>query len=272
DADELHDVLLSQGALPISEGAPWNEYFEQLRLTGRAAVVNGPSIPSFWAATERWPLIRAIWPCARAEPVVLVPSGVRMEWSREEAVAYLVRGRLECTGPVTTVLLAETFGLDLLDIEAALALLESEGVVLRGRFTHPEDGQSTPTEWCDRRLLARIHRLTLEGLRRQIAPVPPEQFLRFLVRHQHAAPATRLRGQAGLATLLEQVEGFEAPAGHWEKYLLSSRLEAYSPGWLDGLTFFGQAAWGRIRPRGTSSEPAQEKEFNELQIPIGNGR
>jgi ATP-dependent Lhr-like helicase len=103
-------------------------------------------------------------------------------------------------------------------------------------------------EWCDRRLLARIHRLTLEGLRRQIAAVSPEQFVRFLTRHQHAWAASRLRGQAGVLALIEQLEGFEAPAGHWEKYLLPSRVELYSPNWLDGLTFFGQVVWGRLRP------------------------
>src|SRR5262249_34669997 len=130
------------------------------------------------------------------------------------------------------------------DVDIALATLENEGVVLRGRFS----GAGDELEWCERRLLARIHRLTLEGLRRQIAPVSPAQFMRFLVRHQHLHPQTKLRGQAGVLALLEQLEGFEAPAGHWEKYLLSARIEEYSSAWLDGLTFFGQAAWGRLRP------------------------
>src|SRR4029453_6194034 len=103
-------------------------------------------------------------------------------------------------------------------------------------------------EWCDRRLLARIHRLTLEGLRRQIEPVSVEQFMRVLVRYQHLQPETRLRGQSGLLRLIEQLEGFEAPAGHWEKYILPARLETYEAGWLDALTFMGQAAWGRLRP------------------------
>src|SRR5207237_278213 len=120
--------------------------------------------------------------------------------------------------------------------------LELQGVVLRGRFT-----RAAELEWCDRRLLARIHRLTLEGLRRQIAPVSPEQFVRFLVRHQHAHPDTRLLAQGGLLGLIEQLEGFEAPAGHWEKHLLPTRLESYDPKWLDNLTFCGQAAWGRLR-------------------------
>jgi ATP-dependent Lhr-like helicase len=118
--------------------------------------------------------------------------------------------------------------------------------VLRGRFTGEVD-----LEWCDRRLLARIHRLTLEGLRQQIAPVAPEQFVRFLIRHQHVAPHFKMSGQTGLLALIEQLEGFEVPAGHWERYLLPARLEAYNPEWLDGLTFFGQVVWGRVRPQGS---------------------
>lgn len=249
DPDELHDVLLSQGVLPVADGRPWENYFEQLRSAGRATTV-GTSGLSFWVATERWPLIRAVWENARAQLEVLVPAGVRRDWPREEAIAHIVRGRMECVGPTTVSSLARVFGLEPLDVEAALLALENQGVVLRGRFTPSESApsQGEELEWCDRRLLARIHRLTLEGLRRQIAPVPPEQFIRFLIRHQHVQPETRLRGQAGLLAILEQLEGFEGPAGHWEKFLLPARLESYSGNWLDGLTFFGQVAWGRLRP------------------------
>jgi ATP-dependent Lhr-like helicase len=126
--------------------------------------------------------------------------------------------------------------------------LENQGTVLRGRFAGAAD-----LEWCDRRLLARIHRFTLEGLRRQIAPVPPEQYVRFLLRHQHVHPATRLREQPGLLALVEQLEGFAAPAGHWERFLLPARMETYNAGWLDNLTFFGQALWGRLRPTATGT-------------------
>jgi ATP-dependent Lhr-like helicase len=140
-------------------------------------------------------------------------------------------------------------------------MLENQGSILRGRFTGEVE-----LEWCDRRLLARIHRLTLEGLRRQIAPVPPEQFIRFLVRHQHLYAETKLRAQAGLLTVIEQLEGFEAPAGHWEKYLLPARLESYSSGWLDALTFFGQAVWGRLLPIGNSkSEISSQKNPKQIQ-------
>jgi ATP-dependent Lhr-like helicase len=259
DADELHDVLLSLGALPVEEGRPWEHHFEQLRATGRATRVESGG-PILWAATERWPLVRAVWPEAQIKPEVSVPAGVRREWPRDEAIAYLVRGRIECAGPTTAGALARGLGLDESEIEVALVALEGQGTVLRGRFT----GQAE-VEWCDRRLLARIHRLTLEGLRRQIAPVPSEQFVRALVRHQHLHAQTKRRGQAGLLALIEQLEGFEAPVAHWERYLLPTRLEAYNPGWLDGLTFFGQAAWGRLRPLA----PNPSKDANAT---AGNGR
>jgi ATP-dependent Lhr-like helicase len=257
DADELHDVLLSQGALPATEGECWREHFEELRSTGRATTLTMPSPPGgeemgvrgMWVATERWPLIHAVWPDARARPEVSVPADVRQDWPREEAMAHLVRGRIECLGPVTVNTLAQGLGLHPSDVEGALATLEMQGVVLRGRFTEEVDLASVAQEWCDRRLLARIHRLTLEGLRQQIAAVPPEQFVRFLVRHQHMAPHFKMSGQTGLLALIEQLEGFEAPAGHWEKYLLPARLETYNPEWLDGLTFFGQVVWGRVRPQ-----------------------
>ena len=225
-----------------------------------------------------------------------MPDGIRKDWPRVEAIAYLVRGRMECAGPITAGQLAHELGLHPGEIEAALVALENDGVVLRGHFTPAErrghsstvarspDGsqsaesaESAELEWCDRRLLARIHRLTIEGLRRQIAPVPFEQYVRFLIRHQHVHPQTLLRGQTGLLSLIEQMEGFEAPAGHWEKYLLPARIEAYSPGWLDGLTFFGQAGWGRLRP-GFAGGEGKGGKLVALPLPgggealIGSGR
>ena len=243
DADEFHDVLLSHGALPIADADDWQSWFEELRSAGRATRVEVTCGPIFYVATERLPLVQAIWPDVQPRPEVSVPPGVRRDWPRDEAIAQLVRGRMECIGPTNASALAATLGLKSTEIALALASLEMQGAVLRGRFT-----AEVELEWCDRRLLARIHRLTLDGLRRQIAPVPPEQFVRFLVRHQHLPKASRLQGQAGLLGLIEQLEGFEAPAGHWERYLLPSRMEEYDPTWLDALTFFGQAAWGRLRP------------------------
>jgi ATP-dependent Lhr-like helicase len=250
DADELHDVLLSQGAVLEQENQSWQQYFVQLRSAGRSTSVTSaersrhePRSHSLLIATERWPLVQAIWPDAQAQPMISVPNGVRPDWPRAEAMAYLVRGYMECRGPTTATTLAQDLGLVRADVETALITLESQGSVLRGRF-----GGEAGLEWCDRRLLARIHRFTLEGLRRQIAPVRPEQFIQFLKRHQRVHSAVKFRDQAGLQALIAQLEGFEAPAGHWEKYLLPARIESYSHTWLDELTFFGQAVWGRLRP------------------------
>jgi ATP-dependent Lhr-like helicase len=258
NADELHDLLLSQGALPEDQDPRWNDYFVELCATGRATRVESaersalaPNSRFLWVPTERWPLIQSAWPDARACPEVSVPEGVRRDWPVEEAMVYLVRGAIECLGPTTVSALSKIVGLPAPQVEASLIALENQGLVLRGSFS----GTAGP-EWCDRRLLARIHRYTLEGLRRQIAPIPPEQFLRFLVRHQHLALENRLRDQAGLLALIEQLEGFEAPAGHWERYLLPARLASYNGSWLDNLTFFGQAAWGRLRPSARNANGA----------------
>src|SRR5262249_37312701 len=153
----------------------WRDYFVELCSTGRATRVESgeqsalmPKNPILWVATERWPLIRSIWPDAQACPQVSVPAGVRQAWSREEATVYLIRGAIECLGPTTISTLAQLLGLHSSDVETGLIALENQGVVLRGSFSG-----DTGVEWCDRRLLARIHRFTLEGLRRQIAPVGP---------------------------------------------------------------------------------------------------
>src|SRR5207253_7998499 len=112
DADELHDVLLSLGALPATEGTRWQHFFEELRAAGRATQVEMMPGPTLWAATERWPLVQAVWTDAKARPNVSVPAGVRLDWPREEAVAYLVRGRMECVGPTTAGMLAHDLGLE----------------------------------------------------------------------------------------------------------------------------------------------------------------
>jgi ATP-dependent Lhr-like helicase len=242
DADELHDILLSQGILQVEDGQPWQTFFDELRSSGRATETQAENGTAFWVATERWPLIQSIWPNSRARSEISVPSDVRQSWSREEAAEFIVRGRMECIGPTTVSLLTTCLALPASEVESALLGLENQGSILRGRFTGKPE-----LEWCDRRLLSRIHRLTLEGLRRQIAPVPPEQFVRFLVRRQHLQAQTKLHGQAGLQAIIEKLEGFEAPAGHWEKYLLPARLESYRSGYLDSLTFFGQVVWGRSR-------------------------
>lgn len=250
DADELHDVLLSQWAIFDPDRSEWRKWFNELRDAGRATVVTSaarsqhePRSRTLWAATERMPLIRAVWPDAETCPDVNVPPGVRIDWPREEAIVNLVRGQMEFLGPTTITALRQLVGLSSAEVEIALITLETQGAVLRGQFCGAGE-----LEWCDRRLLSRIHRFTLEGLRLQIAPVSPEQFLQFLLRHHYIHPSLKLREQGGLLTALRQLEGFEVPAGHWERFLLPARMESFSTSWLDNVTFFGQAMWGRLRP------------------------
>jgi ATP-dependent Lhr-like helicase len=129
-------------------------------------------------------------------------------------------------------------------VEAALLRLEAEGFVLRGRFTSGIEG----TEWCVRRLLARIHRYTLDRLRQEIEPASASDFIRFLLDWQHLTPDRRVEGQAGLAGVLEQLEGFEAPAAAWEGEILPARMTEYDPAWLDALCLSGRWSWTRRTP------------------------
>ena len=132
------------------------------------------------------------------------------------------------------------------DVETALAALESEGVVLRGRFTPG----STVLEWCERRLLARIHRYTLNRLRAEIEPVSSADFLRFLLIWQRVEPDERAAGLEGLAAVIEQLDGYEVPAGAWETEVLGARCAEYDPALLDILSLTGRAGWGRLSAPG----------------------
>jgi ATP-dependent Lhr-like helicase len=197
-----------------------------------------------WIAAETLPMWRAIHPDAGLQPNLEAPAEFAQKtWTHEEALIEVLRARLGCTGPIRAGELARTFGVADGDIAIALAALEREGCAMRGRFT-PNAGEE---EWCDRHLLARIHRRTLQRLRREIEPVAPRDFMRFLLEWQHAAPDARLRGPDALAAVLAQLEGFEAPAGAWESQLLPVRVAGYDIGWLDALCASGRIAWTRLR-------------------------
>jgi ATP-dependent Lhr-like helicase len=244
-ADELHDALLVTGALGGAEcgvrNAEWQGYFEALVQAGRAGVLQ--TEPQLWVAAERLPMLEAAFPGARCEPGLTAPERERAKtWGREDALRELVRGRLEVVGPTTARELARSIGVAVPDIDFALGALEHEGFVLRGRFTPGV----VDLEWCERRLLARIHRYTLDRLRREIEPVSAADFMRFLLRWQRAAPGARAEGPDGLAAVLELLDGFEVPAGAWEADVLPARLGEYDPLWLDGLCLSGELAWGRL--------------------------
>src|SRR5690349_5740390 len=237
NADELHDALLTSGFLTEEEGSAgrageaWLGYWREL-VEARRAVRLPPAAGrrALWVAAERL-----------AELEQLADPG-----SREAAVRELFRGRLGILGPVTAARLAAPLGLPEREAEAALIALEAEGVVLRGRF--PPGGVAAPDEleWCDRRLLARIHRYTLNRLRAEIEPVSAADFMRFLFAWQRLDSEHRVAGLEGLASLIAQLDGFELPAAAWESEILSSRCNEYDPALLDTLCVTGRVAWGRI--------------------------
>ena len=244
--DELHDALMVTGAIDPREcavrGAPWQPLMDELVRAGRATVATGGG-RAFWVAAERLPWIEAVHPGVLCEPAVQVPERERATaWTREDALRELVRGRLEVIGPTAAGEIAELFGVAAGDVDVALAALEHEGFVLRGRFT---PGRAE-LEWCERRLLARIHRYTLDRLRKEIEPVSAADFMRFLLRWQRVATDARAEGPDGLAAVLELLDGYELPAAAWETDILPARLADYDPLWLDALCLSGQVAWGRL--------------------------
>jgi ATP-dependent helicase Lhr and Lhr-like helicase len=247
-ADELHDALLVTGGIPAGDAGrgkreEWLRFFDDLRAAGRAGVLQ--TAPPFWVAVERLPMLAAVYPGAGCEPALAVPERDRTKvWTREDAIRELVRGRLEVVGPTTAAVIADALGLTPADVDFALGGLEHEGFVLRGRFT---PGVSE-LEWCERRLLARIHRYTLDRLRREIEPVAAADFMRFLFRWQRLTDDARAEGPEGLAAVLDQLDGFELPAGAWESDVLPARVVDYDPLWLDGLCLSGEIAWGRLGP------------------------
>ena len=256
DADELHDALLSLVVLteddlaehPDDVGA-WREWYASLAEAGRvrtleAPRLSSPGVPSpspsplvgrgdqaglvLWYAAERAEVVRRAY-----------------EDGDVEAVAEIVRGQAESSGPFTVGGLAQRLALSESAVSQAAVRLESEGVLLRGRFRPG----AVDEEFCDRRILARIHRSTIGRLRREIEPVPVASFIRFLLEWQHATPGTRLAGDAGLIEVVEQLQGFEAAAAAWESGLLMNRLTDFHASTLDALTLGGELAWGRFARR-----------------------
>ncbi|HEX7136335.1 MAG TPA: DEAD/DEAH box helicase [Vicinamibacterales bacterium] len=244
DADELHDVLLTTAFLRASEAAFLDAgLFDILVAARRAALVTlpGPAQATIWVAAERLPEITAVHPGLNVQPPLNVPATrAQREWTKPSALVEIVRGRLGILGPSTALALAESCAVTVADVEDALLALESEGFVLRGSFT-----DRFASEWCERRLLARVHRYTLNRLRAEIEPVSPADFMRFLFVWQHAGKPHRLRGADGLREVLEQLTGFPAPAGAWEAAILPARLDGYDGSLLDSLCLAGEFGWAR---------------------------
>ena len=245
-ADELHDALLLAGFIRSEEASPgWRVLFDELVAAGRASDAGG-----HWISVERFDELNTIVP---QSTMPAIPERLRKSWAREDAARELVRGRTEVLGPVTARELADSLGLsDAALIDGALLALENEGKLLRGRFT-PASGTGL-LEWCDRRLLARIHRYTLNRLRAEIEPVSAVDFMRFLLHWQHAAGETQVKGVEGLAAVIEQLDGYEVPAGAWEQEVLAARIQDYEPDYIDRLCVSGRVAWGRLSPANGSGK------------------
>jgi ATP-dependent Lhr-like helicase len=166
----------------------------------------------------------------------------------QEAHLALTQGYLQLLGPTTSSHLATLTHLHPRDIHQSLLTMEMQGLALRGVFEHPPTTNPHAEEWCERRILQRIHRLTLGTLRKQVEPVTPAIFMRWLLDWHHLAPDTQLTGEEAVLAAIEQLEGFEAPAIEWERTLLPNRVANYNPQWLDNLCLAGVLAWGRISP------------------------
>jgi ATP-dependent Lhr-like helicase len=242
DADELHDALLTFGFLLEGElEAP--ELFTELAVSRRATF----AVPgSVWIAAERIPELLAIHPTMRLD-IAPPPSRVK-EWQREDAIAEIIRGRMSLLGPTTAAELAASMSIGEKDADAALLKLESEGAILRGNFTRHSSPFTLPIplQWCDRRLLARIHRYTLNRLRAEIEPVTAADFMRFLFAWQHVTPSSRLTGIDGVHEVIKQLDGFEIAANAWERHVLPLRIDRYEPSLLDALCFTGEIGWARL--------------------------
>ncbi len=246
--DEMHEALMGLGCVIDDEAQAWDwmPWLHTLAKDHRTTRVN-----TLWFAAERLPQARALYPDAHCEPSIEAPAEFAAQpWTREHAALELVRSRMSGLGPTTAEALATTLTLPRVIVDTALLGLESEGHVMRGRFT-----TATPSdEWCERHLLARIHRYTIGRLRREIEPVEPRDFMRFLFDWQRVSKDTRVSGPEALASVLAQLEGFEAPAGTWETELLPARITDYSISWLDDLCTAGRIAWTRLRGATTTSE------------------
>jgi len=256
NADELHDALLWLTFMTESEvdrAAGWSDLMGTLAAQRRVTRIEvGPGV-SLWIAAERLPLFRALFERATPAPSVEVPPNVETAWERETALVEVVRGRLEGLGPVTATAIAASLGIPRPQIESALAALQAEGFAMRGQFT-PTESATTEPEWCERRLLARIHRYTVKRLRAEIEPIPARDFLRFLFEWQRVTPEGRMEGPDAVGAVLAQLEGFEAPASSWETEILPTRIGEYEPAWLDEQCLSGRFVWNRLAPRKSDPE------------------
>jgi ATP-dependent helicase Lhr and Lhr-like helicase len=258
NAEELHDLLLGVFLLPVGVRPDWHDLARDLIQSGRATVgawLSPAGEHHAYVAAERADLIRLSLAGVSFSPPIELPLGFsETVASEEDGIKKIVQGWLEVSGPLTANELGSRLGIPANKIEAALIALESAGVVLRGEFT-VKGATGGEVEWCDRVLLARIHRLTLGRMRREIEPVSPAEFMQFLLTWQHVTSETRLRGRDGVLEVIRQLQGLELAAPAWEQHVLPARLEQYDPADLEHVCLAGVVAWGRLRTEANGAEP-----------------
>ncbi|WHZ22755.1 MAG: DEAD/H associated domain protein [Nitrospira sp.] len=258
DAEEFHDALLTLGWVPCAQVTEWGRWAPSLEQAGRVVTLWCGEAQLGWMAAESRHYGTLLFPEARIEPAAESPEPPE-HLDREEVLDRVVSGWMESIGPTTATELSGTLRLPVQDVDGAFLRLEAQGHLLRGQFRpllpihHSQfiiqhSDAPAPVEWCHRRLLARIHRLTIGRLRKEIEPVSAAEFMQFLLQWQHVAPGARLHGEAGLLEAVKQLGGFEAAASAWEPQLLRVRLAKYEPEWLDRLCLSGAVMWGRLTP------------------------
>lgn len=252
DADELHDFLLGVFLLPLGERKNWAWLAKELIEAGQATVVawcpeDEMQERRAYVAAERLSLVRGVIPEAKADPHIDLPPALENTTpSEEDGIRKITQGWMEVLGPTTATELADRLGISTGRIEASLIALEADGVVLRGDFM-ARDKKSAEVEWCERALLARIHRLTLGRMRKEIEPVAPSDFINFVLAWQHVAPQSQLRGREGVLEIVGQLQGLELPAPAWENFVLPARIQNYDPADLEDLCLAGVVTWGRLK-------------------------
>ena len=248
NADELHEALTSLGCIAEAEAIvqpQWRAWLDQLAQGRRATRMQIAHDRVLWLPLERLALLRAIYPQAPFEPHLQAPVGYDQPLAEEDALVELIRARLSGFGPLPVSLIARPLALPASAVAMALIRLESQGYVMRGRFS----AGAVEDEWCERHLLARIHRYTVKRLRREIEPVERADFMRFLADWQHLSATTRMQGREALASVVEQLEGYQAAAAAWEADFLPTRLKDYDGTWLDELCRSGRIVWTRLAGR-----------------------
>jgi ATP-dependent Lhr-like helicase len=260
DPEELHDTLQTLVALPQelhdpeweSAMANWTPFIAELMETWRV-VRAGVGDRHYLVASERAKDFALIFPDAMFE--VAPPELPSSTDSRDDALLMMLKGWVMHLGPTSASALAHLLGVSVADAARTLLRMEASGSTLRGNFTGQAAGsEPETTEWCDRRLLARIHHLTVATLRKQVEPVTAAQFMRWLLRWQHVAPNSQTSGERGLLEVLRQLQGFEIPANAWEKQILRPRVNSYDPAMLDQLCLTGAVGWGRLSPHPATLE------------------